>query len=158
MRKTIWIIFAAALTLSVSSCGGGKVDPSDPNQGLWIATEAEMWDIVVDVEDMFDGGFSIELMDKGKCTIIIDGKKGKGTWTLENGAFTIKGGGLNNSGRLENGRLNLDNILGMGLDIVFMKDAASLSAGNSSGSPANNPRVSPTTRTVLCLPCISVFA
>ena len=63
-----------------------------------------------------------ELQDKGKCVLSVDGSKANGTWTLNNGAFTVEGGGIDCAGRLENGVLTLENVMDMGITLVFYKD------------------------------------
>lgn len=76
----------------------------------------------MDVTDFFEEGFTIELKSGGKCALHVDGKKANGKWTLEDGAFTVNGGGIDERGRLENGSLVLDDVLGMGLTLTFEKE------------------------------------
>ena len=118
------VLLAVVLVFSLCACGA-SVDPNDPNQGKWIATRGEMFGLSMDVEDLFGDGFIIELKNDGKCTLTADGKKADGKWTLSDGAFTIKGGGVDCQGRLENGTLSLDNVMDMGLTLVFEKEGAS---------------------------------
>ena len=130
MKKAISVFMAILLIFCLTACGA-KVDPNDPNQGLWKAKTGEMFGISIDVEDFFGKGFTIELQSKGKCALIVDGDKANGTWTLNNGAFTVKGGGLDCQGRLENGKLTLEDVLGMGLTLIFEKEGGSSGAGNN---------------------------
>ena len=122
IKKLFAVLLVIAVTLSLVACGGGKVDPNDPNQGLWVAVNGEMMGFEMGVEEVFGEGFTIELQEKGKCTLMVDGKKANGTWTLDNGAFTVKGGGLDSKGRLENGVLQLEDVMGMGLNLLFFKN------------------------------------
>ena len=128
MKKNVNVILAAILSvvllLSMTACGG-SVNPNDPNQGLWKAVSGEMLGISMEVSEFFGEGFTLELKDKGKCVIFVDGDKASGTWTLEKGVFTVKGGGIDCAGRLENGILTLDNVLGTGLNLVFEKEGGS---------------------------------
>ena len=101
MKKLICLALTVFLMLSAAACGGAEVDPGDPNQGLWKATTCEMMGMSMNVEDFFEKGFTIELQSKGKCTLNVDGKKANGTWTLNNSAFTVKGGGFEGKGRLD---------------------------------------------------------
>ena len=120
LRKILMIVLVTILVLTLGACGG-KVNPDDPNQGLWKATTGEMFGISVDIEEMFAKGFTIELQDKGKCAIFADGKKSNGSWTLDGSAFTVKGGGMNCKGTLTNGVIILEDVLGMGLNLIFEK-------------------------------------
>ena len=131
MKKTISVFLAVLLLFGLTACGGSKVDTSDPNQGVWRATTGEMFGISSNVEEFFGKGFTIELNAKGKCALNVDGSKANGTWTLDNGAFTVKGGGLDCKGRLENGKLTLEDVLGMGLTLVFEKEGGYTVAATS---------------------------
>jgi len=124
MKKTIkslvTLAICAAMLLSLAACGGGK--QTEPNTGLYKAMFAEMMDVEMKVTDIFAQGFTIELFDKGKCKMTIDGKSANGKWTLNGTDFTIKGGGLDCVGMLEEGAIYLLDVLGMGVDLVFYSD------------------------------------
>ncbi len=139
MKKSISILLALLLSLSLAACGGGKVDPSDPNQGLWIAATGEMMGVTLEASALFSEDFTIELQSDGKCAISVEGEKANGTWTFFNGAVTVKGGGLDCSGTLKNGALTLENMLDMGMTIVFTKDGkppAAAAAATAEETPA----------------------
>ena len=121
LKGILATILVLALLGVLAGCGSGTVDPNDPNQGIWKATTGEMFGITSNVEEFFGQGFTIELKANGKCVLNVDGEKANGTWTLDNGAFTVKGGGIECEGRLENGILTLNDVMGMGLNLVFEK-------------------------------------
>ena len=131
MKKTLVIFLAIVLTLSLCSCGGGKVDPSDPNQGLWTAVTGEMMGLEMEVEEFFGQGFTIELQSDGKCALNVDGEKANGKWTLTGSSFTVEGGGLDAKGTLKDGVLTLEDVLGMGLTIHFTKNGSSMPSSSS---------------------------
>ena len=120
MKKAICIFIAVLLIAGTTACSGD--DSNDPNLGLWKATSAEMLGMSMDVADFFDQGFTIELRANGRCTISVDGDKANGRWTLDNAAFTVKGGGVDCRGRLENGKLTLEDVMGSGVTLIFYKD------------------------------------
>ena len=105
----------------VSSCGGGA-DADDPNLGVYNAVTAEMWGMEMPITDMFENGVSIELKEKGKCVMNIDGTTGKGKWTLEDGVFYAEAGGAELNGTLEKGVLYAENVLDMGVNLTFEKE------------------------------------
>lgn len=131
-NKKLWIILGAvALAVIIGiillvTLGGNKgtsAASDDPNLGLYNATTAEMMGIEMSVTDLWDNGFSIELKDKGKCAMNVDGTKGNGKWSVdEDGTFHIKGSGLDCSGTLGDGILVLENVLDMGVTLTFAKE------------------------------------
>ena len=131
MIKRLIAVFLVLILSAATLAGcGAKIDPNDPNQGLWKATTAEMFGISMEVTDMFGKGFTIELKDKGKCALNVDGKKANGTWTLDGSAFTVKGGGVNCQGTLANGKIVLDDVMGMGMALTFEKEGGYQGATN----------------------------
>jgi len=134
MKKTISLFLILALLVGVAACGGKGDAGNDPNLGLWIAQSGEMWGESVDVAFLFDGGFAIELKAGGKCTVDADGEKGNGTWTLKDGVFTAKAGGVNLSGTLANGRLTLEDVMGMGLTLILLKQGSVPADGGAGDS------------------------
>ncbi|MDO4477913.1 MAG: hypothetical protein Q4B73_02585, partial [Lachnospiraceae bacterium] len=115
-------IIGAVLFFVLRGRGSSKGESTDPNAGVYNAVTAEMWGIEMAIEDIWTSGFSIELKDGGKCVVLVDKSKDNGSWQLEGTAIHIKGGGLDSDGTLENGVLTLDNVLDMGITLVFEKE------------------------------------
>ena len=130
MKRIIYIVIAVLLLSSLAACGGNS---DDPNLGVWKAVTGEMFGISMEVEEFFEKGFTIELKANGKCALNVDGTKANGTWTLSGSVFTVKGGSLDCKGRLEDGQIILEDVLGMGMTLVFEKEGArrDISSGNS---------------------------
>ena len=121
--RIIGVVIAVLLVFGMAACGGGGgTDSDDPNLGVWVAKEAEMFGMTSPVEDFFGSGFTMELKAKGKCALNVDGSKANGTWSLDGDAFYVKGGGLECNGYLKNGKIVLEDVLGMGLNLVFEKE------------------------------------
>lgn len=144
-KKTLFIIGGAALAvilavvLIVVLGGKGSNTPAnaDPNLGVYNAVTAEMWGIKMEVSDLWTKGFSIELKDKGKCTLEVDGAKSNGKWTLEDSAFHVNGGGVDCNGTLANGVMTLEDVLGMGVTLTFEKEGGYTAPdGDSNGGSA----------------------
>lgn len=144
-KKTLFIIGGAALAvilavvLIVVLGGKGSNTPAnaDPNLGVYNAVTAEMWGIKMEVSDLWTKGFSIELKDKGKCTLEVDGAKSDGKWTLEDSAFHVNGGGVDCNGTLANGVMTLEDVLGMGVTLTFEKEGGYTAPdGDSNGGSA----------------------
>lgn len=127
----------SGMTLTLEKAGGKPGSASsDPNLGVWNVVTAEMWGMETDISDVFEDGFTIELLDKGKCKLNIDGTKGDGKWTLKDDAITIKGGSLDVSGTLKNGVLVLEDVMGIGLNLKLQKEGAKAGATGTGGSGA----------------------
>jgi len=107
----------------MTACGAQSgVKNDDPIHGVWRASTGEMLGISMALDEFFETGFTIELKPCGRCAIDIDGQTANGEWALDNGVFTVKGGGIDSKGRMEEGRLSLEFVLGTGLTLVFEKD------------------------------------
>jgi len=130
----------AALVYLIAGRSGGKAGGAAVDRdalGLYIAQKGEMNGISIDVNDMWDEGFTIELKEKGKAEVNIDGEKGTVNWTLDGDAFTIKGQGLDCAGTLSGGVLTLENAMDSGITLTFTKDGAEIPAAvNPSSLPS----------------------
>ena len=127
-KKNKWVVPAIILgalaligILFFAARGGSGSKASDPNLGLYKATVAEMYGLVLNADDIYEEGFTIELKENGVCEIISDGDKGRGNWTLEGDQLTIDDGHSSITGTLSDGVLKLENMLDMGLDMTFEK-------------------------------------
>ncbi len=120
------VVIAALCYLFMGKLGGAPAADS-ADLGLYTAQKAELMGMSVDVGTMWENGFSIELMKNGKCRVNVDGDKGNAKWSKEeNGAFHLKGSGLDCSGTLRDGVLVLDNVMDSGVILTFTKDGVML--------------------------------
>lgn len=131
------------VTMISGSIRTGKPNASDPNQGTWEAAYAEIGGSVTQVEDAFGSGFLMDLNDKGKCVVTVDGTKSYGKWTLNGGAFQLDCGGLSCTGTLQDEILTLNDVQGQGVTLYFVKsgstmqqplDGDSMTQGTTAGS------------------------
>ena len=67
----------------------------------WEAAYAEVGGSVTQVADAFGSGFLMDLNDKGKCVVTVDGTNSYGKWTLNGGVFQLDCGGLSCTGTLQ---------------------------------------------------------
>lgn len=127
------VVLAVVLIVVLSANCGGTAVSTDPNVGVYTASQAEMLGITMDVSDLFENGVTIELKDKGKCVMNVDGTTGNGTWTLTDGVFHIKGGGLDCDGTLGAGQMTIENMLGMGVSMLLVREGGA-AADNTDGT------------------------
>lgn len=114
------------VTMISGSIRTGKPNASDPNQGTWEAAYAEVGGSVTQVEDAFGSGFLMDLNDKGKCVVTVDGTKSYGKWTLNGGAFQLDCGGLSCTGTLQDEILTLNDVQGQGVTLYFVKSGSTM--------------------------------
>ena len=114
------VVLGAVLFLVLGRGGTAAPAADDAVLGLYVAQKAEMNGINIKISDMWDEGFTIELKNKGKAEIVVDGEKGSAKWTLDGSAFTVKGSGVDCSGTLSDGVMTLENVMdtGVKLDIL----------------------------------------
>lgn len=119
------------LSLLLTACGGSDKDGDDPNLGVYTAKSAQMSGFDIDVEDVFDGGFTIELKKKGKGEAKIGDEEANIKWTLEGTTFHAKGGGVELDGKLKGGIMMLEDVMGSGVTLVLECEEAKAAAASS---------------------------
>lgn len=133
--KTGWIIalVIAAILICTAAVGavafwlfGGNemITVDDPNLGTYVGTKATMWGVDVNLKDILADGFVIELKAGGICRVTGGGENGTGKWSLEGNVITINDGKTTLVGTLEDGVMEFENMMDLGLDIVFYKQDA----------------------------------
>ena len=121
------LVVIAALIFIIAGRSGGKTPASDdPVLGLYTAQRAEASGVSISIRSMWKNGFSIELRDKGKASINVDGKTGSAKWTLDGESFTVKGSGVDCSGTLSDGVITLEDVMDSGVTLYFTKDGSML--------------------------------
>ena len=115
------------LLLSVACASEKPDDAADPNLGVYRATTAEYSGFTVAIDDVLEDGLEIKLKSNGKCDIVVSGKKVGGKWTLSGTDITVKGGGVEWEGSLENGAMRL--LYGDDLIFNLEKEAPEANAG-----------------------------
>ena len=131
------VVLGAVLFLVLGRGGTAAPAADDAVLGLYVAQKAEMNGINIKISDMWDDGFTIELKNKGKAEIVVDGEKGSAKWTLDGSAFTVKGSGVDCSGTLSDGVMTLENVMDTGVKLVFTKDGAELPSSSASSASAS---------------------
>lgn len=123
MKKHLALLLSLCMLLALVACGGGSEAADDPNLGLYEAATAEMWGIEIEVGDLYENGFTLELKAKGKCTINADGTKANGKWTLDGDQIHLSAGGVEIDGILSDGTIAVEDLMGMGVNMVFVNAA-----------------------------------
>lgn len=127
VTKVVVCLLVTAMLVLVG-CGSGSA-PDNPNIGLYVAKSAEMSGIKMGVEDIFEGGFTVELKNKGKATATFDDESGNLKWTLEGDKFHAEGDGAVLEGTLKDGEMVLENILDSGVTLTLVCDEIAAKAG-----------------------------
>jgi len=143
MKKSVLskiaVILFAAMMFVLAGCGDDGAD--DPNLGVYKAKSAEMGGFTVGVEDVFEGGFTVELKKKGKAYLEADGDGGNIKWTLDGNKFHAEGGGAVLDGTLADGVMVLENVMDSGMTLTLECDeikAAAASGNDMAGSDGSS--------------------
>ncbi len=128
----IAIAVIAVILIAVFLLGGSS---NDPNIGVWNASEVNMMGMSIDVNDLYSNGMTLELKSGGNCTLKIDEEEYNAKWELDGTTFILSDSGDEFTGTLDGDVLEITNLLDMGLDIVFVRDGASI----NDNAVDNNP-------------------
>ena len=129
------IVFVLALLT-----GCGKSTPAvsdDPNIGIWKATKVEMFGDESDADEVFDGGFEIELKAGGKCELRAESKKDSYAWAIQGNTLTISASSADFiSATIKDSVMVIGDFMGTGMKITLEKEGAVTSKPASSNAPA----------------------
>lgn len=126
MKRFLSLLLVLIFLLLAVACASDMPDAAtDPNLGVYRATTAEYSGFTVSIDDVLESGMEIKLKSNGKCDIVVSGTKVGGKWTLSGTDITVKGGGVEWEGSLENGVMRL--LYGDDLIFNLEKEAPSAS-------------------------------
>ncbi len=141
MKKSVLSVLCVLMMLGtmLAGCSDGSEESNDPNLGVYVARTAEMSGFTLSVDEVFDGGFEIELKAKGKGTAQIGDDDAGIKWTLEGDTFHAEGGGAVLDGTLKDGVMTLTNVMDSGVVLTLeceeaMKAAAASGAGTATSA------------------------
>lgn len=123
-------IGVAALVFLLIGFFGSDSDADDPTYGVYVASYGTYAGSRVEIEDMWPGGFTIELLSKNKCRVVVDGNTETCRYELESdGEIEIDLQGDDDlEGRLVDNRLTLEDVMDSGLELVFYKEGTAAPA------------------------------
>ena len=128
-KKTSFLPFlliaigVAALVFLLIGFFGGDDDADDPTYGVYVASYGTYAGSRVEIEDMWADGFSIELLSKNKCRVMVDGETETCRYELESdGEIEIDlQGDEDLEGWLVDNRLTLENVMDSGVELYSTK-------------------------------------
>ena len=137
MKKLFCAVLVILLVFSFAACGNrGASD--DPNLGKYLAVTVFDDGYSYDAADAGFGNFAIELKSGGKATLFMDGDTSNGTWKLNGTDFSFSAGLASFNGSLENGKLTIEDMFGLGLNLILYKDGIKPSGAESSVSSGSD--------------------
>ena len=144
MKKLFSLLLALCLLLSLAACG--ESGPADPNCGTYVGVYGEAYGIQVDIHDMYEKGFTIELKNGGKGQIQVDGTKAGLKWTLTGDAIHIEGTGISGrdlvlDGTVSGGVMTLENVMDSGVAIRL--ECAELMQADAPAAPESESAAAP---------------
>lgn len=129
MKKFVMVVLSLMLMLSFCACGDES--SSDPNIGLYEAYSAEGSGVEVSIVDLYENGFTIELKNKGKCDLNLDGTEFSGKWTLTNGKLHISGKGVVLDGTFADGVMTLIDMMDEGVNVNLIRQEEDVSGAEN---------------------------
>ena len=90
--------------------------------GLYIATRVEQNGIQYDIDEIYDGGFSLQLKTDGYAVLTTGRENYSLIWNLDGESICLTAADSEYTGTLSNGILILNNILDTGLDIILIRE------------------------------------
>lgn len=127
MKKIISIVIITLLLINLSGCGdkGSKVElnnADDPIVGMWNAFLVTLPDDIIEINDMYQKGISLELKSNGNYTIDWDGAKSNGKWSYKDDVIVISRKDGDFTGSLIDGVITLINVLDIDMNVAFEKE------------------------------------
>ncbi len=120
MKKTLVVILAAVLIISLAGCGSGTGAVSD--NGVYTARTAYINGVAAGIDEVFAGGFTIELRDGGRAILNLDGEEYNLKWECEETLLHIIAADTEFYGQLSRGLMLFRNFQESGADIVLICD------------------------------------
>ena len=120
MKKWVAMLLAVLVVFSLAACGETE---EDPNAGIYQGVCGTLCGVSMPVDQLFEGGCSIELKTGGKGIVAMNEETYKIKWEAEGETLTISLQGEESIGTLKDGIIDIE-FLGMGLVLTFEKTEA----------------------------------
>ena len=120
MKETLVLIISMII---LTGCGGsGKTEEKNPYEGKWVAVSAQMMGMSVSIDETFGGAFEFEVKNNGKVSFSVGDTTGNGKWSVEDNQFILSIEGEEMVGIIGKDIISFDNMLEMGVKVIFAKD------------------------------------
>ena len=105
IRHGLALLLTAALLLVLSACGSAE---PDPNAGIYQCVWIEKDSVIMDPEELFPGGITLELGQSGRGLIRMEEKSGTVSWSRTEDVFLLTVNGMLSKGTLRDGVIDLE--------------------------------------------------
>ena len=124
MKKKWNLLFLFAFIVSMITLAGcGKTaGEASPYEGKWIAVSAQMIGMSVSVDETFGGAFEFEVKNGGKVSFSVGEVTGNGKWSAKDDKFSLTIEGEEMVGTIGENNISFDDMLGMGVKVIFAKE------------------------------------
>ena len=126
------VIAAAALVILLFGIFRNSDGADNPACGVYIASYGTYAGDRVEIKDMWPGGFTVELLPRNKCRVVVDDKTETCRYELDkDGEIEIDLRGDDDlEGRLNENCLTLEDVMDSGVNLVFYKEGTAVPAVN----------------------------
>lgn len=132
-KKILSMFAALCLLVSLAACGKSPAEDS-ALLGLYFCVDTVSSGEGVDPFEVFPLGACVELMEKGRCRVSMNGESFSGTWETEGEKLTLTVDGSVTVGSLSKGVMMAD-LSGRGLVMVLVKDGAEYAPPEETAEP-----------------------
>lgn len=124
MRKKLSIYLSIMLLgiFLLLACGNTTKKELVPYEGKWVAVVAEMFGCRTGIEESVGGAMELDLKSNGDVQVTIGDDEGKASCSVEGNQFTLVIDGEEMKGIIDGDTIVFDDMLGMGLKVIFAKD------------------------------------
>ena len=126
------VIAAAALVILLFGIFRNTGGADNPTCGVYIASYGTYAGDRIEIEDMWPGGFTVELLPRNKCRVVVNDETETCRYELDkDGEIEIDLRGDDDlEGRLTENCLTLENVMDSGVNLVFYKEGTAAPAVN----------------------------
>lgn len=122
-KNILLTILSMMMTMLLVACGGSSGGAEkNPYEGKWIAVSAQALGTSMSIEEAFGDTFEFDLKNGGSVTFTVGDDSGKGKWAVKDKTFTLEIEGEKMEGKIEENTITFDDMLGMGLVVIFAKE------------------------------------
>ena len=121
MKKVLLFCIVLIVAVSLIGCGrsGGG---NDPAIGSWKASQMELAGMSMMADEIYQGGFYLDIKEGGKATMRADNESIDGAWEVDGNQITFDFQGETFAGTIDSSAIVIEDMVGTGMTVTFEKE------------------------------------